>query len=531
AGVVSYDVSQLYGYVRGYVAGDVGEARAALEPLMLRFGFDGIERDGTLVFRMRDGLNPALVSEEMVAVDDEIEALFERTREADAVIAGRVRLRFVEADADFDIVAEEGLLPDEATHAVATSELAMALTKGEGRGITERWLAEARVARDAARFALPPSRLEVGAGDVVALPNAPGERRDLYRVDRVEQGPHQVIEAVRIEPSIYNQVDLQEVPASRRAVPGPVPVNAFFMDLPLILGTEAEAVPHVAASADPWPGSVAVYRSQSGEDFRLDTLVNGRAVIGVTQNPLFPACMGRPDRGDGLDVVLQSGALESVTDTALAAGANLMAIGDGTPGGWELFQVRDVELIAPQTYRLRHRLRGQAGTEALAAEFWPAGSYVVLMNGLPLQLDNTVTWRFVSQTLRVGPAAQPLDAAAYRQVTHTFEGLSLRPYAPVHVRADVDAGGVEVSWIRRTRVEGDAWDLADVPLGESRELYQVSVLFGGVVVREVQVAEPGWVYSAADMAADGVAGGFAVRVAQVSERFGPGPAGVVSVAA
>ncbi|NRB04167.1 MAG: glycoside hydrolase TIM-barrel-like domain-containing protein, partial [Rhodobacteraceae bacterium] len=231
AGVASYDVSALYGYVRGYVAGDVGEARAALEPLMLRFGFDGIERDGTLVFRMRDGLNPVEIDPAWVAVDADQEGLITRTKDAEAELAGRVRLRFVEADADFDVVVEEAILPDEATHAVATSELSMALTRGEGRGITERWLSEARVARDSVSFALPPSRVDVRAGDTIALPTEDGEVREIYRVDRVEQGPHQVIEAVRIAPSIYQQVDLQETLARKSVQPGPVPVSAFFMDL------------------------------------------------------------------------------------------------------------------------------------------------------------------------------------------------------------------------------------------------------------------------------------------------------------
>ena len=36
AGVTSFDVSRLYGTVRGYIVSDVSEARASLQPLMLR---------------------------------------------------------------------------------------------------------------------------------------------------------------------------------------------------------------------------------------------------------------------------------------------------------------------------------------------------------------------------------------------------------------------------------------------------------------------------------------------------------------
>ncbi len=105
-----------------------------------------------------------------------------------------------------------------------------------------------------------------------------------------------------------------------------------------------------------------------------------------------------------------------------------------------------------------------------------------------------------------------------------FQGVGLRPY-PVTALAAKGAPGsdVSVNWIRRTRVDGENWDVTDVPLGESSELYSVQVSRGGVLVREEQVGQPAWSYSAGDQAIDGVNGSFDVSVAQVSDRFGPGP--------
>jgi hypothetical protein len=68
-----------------------------------------------------------------------------------------------------------------------------------------------------------------------------------------------------------------------------------------------------------------------------------------------------------------------------------------------------------------------------------------------------------------------------------------------------------------------------VPLGEEREGYVVRVIAAGAIRREVQVTAPGWTYAAADRAADGVAGPFRVEVAQLSDRFGPGPFRAVEV--
>lgn len=69
-----------------------------------------------------------------------------------------------------------------------------------------------------------------------------------------------------------------------------------------------------------------------------------------------------------------------------------------------------------------------------------------------------------------------------------------------------------------------------MPLGEDAELYLGRVMQGSTVVREAQVTQPGWTYSAADQATDGLSAPFDVTVAQVSSRFGPGPAARVEVA-
>jgi hypothetical protein len=72
-------------------------------------------------------------------------------------------------------------------------------------------------------------------------------------------------------------------------------------------------------------------------------------------------------------------------------------------------------------------------------------------------------------------------------------------------------------------VDGDSWQGADVALGEASELYHLRVLAGGAVLRELWPREPAAAYSAAEQAADGAAGALIFEVAQVSDRFGPGP--------
>lgn len=186
AGLRDLDTSRTEGFLRGFLVDQVGAARATLQPLMLAYGLDAIERHGVLQFRARDGRADHVVDLDLVVRDPELGGVIEELRSSDLELAGRVRLRFLEADADYEAISEEAILPDEATHAVAASEMPLALTRSEGRQVVERWLSEARVSVDTLRLTLPPSRLDVGAGDVIALPKGGGWRAVPHRPDRAD---------------------------------------------------------------------------------------------------------------------------------------------------------------------------------------------------------------------------------------------------------------------------------------------------------------------------------------------------------
>ncbi|QDI75948.1 MULTISPECIES: baseplate multidomain protein megatron [Leisingera] len=523
AGLEDFDVSRLYGVVHGYVNPDVSDARAVLQPLMLRFGFDAVERGGTLQFRMRSGSGAEALALEHLAESGELEGTLELSRASEAELAGRVRLRFTEWGGDHAAGSVEAVLPDEATHSVSQTELPLALTGAEARQVAGRWLAEARISRDTLRFQLPPSMLHLGAGDVVSLPLEGGEQ--LYRIDRLEQAEAQLAEAVRIEPGTYDLAAVAEELPGVNAFAAPGPVLPLFLDLPLMRGDEVPHAPHLALTARAWPGSVAVYGSEADENYALEQVIAARQVIGVTETPLLAAGAGRWDLGADLQVKLISGSLESRTVEAVLNGANAAAIGDGTPGSWELFQFRAAELIAPQTYLLRGRLRGQQGTDAVMPEVWPAGSYVVLLDGTPVQLELAPEQRRRVRHYRIGPARRALEDPSYVHRQESFEGIGLRPYAPVHLRLSGALGeDIAAVWVRRTRIEGDSWELDEVPLGEETESYRIRVMRGTAVLREETVAAPGWAYPAAAQAADGVQAGDVLEVAQRSARYGAGPA-------
>ncbi len=531
AEVTDIDTSALFGVVRGYVVEDVSDARAALQPLMLRYGFDAIERDGALVFVMRQGGRATDLDPERFVETSELDGGLEQTRDSEVEMTGRVRVRFIETGADYEVAAEEAVLPSDATHSVTSNDLALSMTRGEGRHVAERWLSEARISRDSVRFGLPPSEMALGAGDVVRLPGDGDERDALYRIDSVEQSGFQLIDAVRIEPQVYLPSEGAEQLPSQSGFVAPVPVLPLFLDLPLMTGDEVEHAPHIACTATPWPGTVAVYSSGSDENYALGEILAARSVIGVTETPMNAAGAGRWDHGEPVQVRLLNGALEAKDALAVLNGVNLAAIGDGSSGAWELFQFTEAELIAPDTYRLSGRLRGQAGSDGAMPGIWPVGSWFVLMNGVPEQIDLTSAQRRLERHYRIGPAQRGYDDPSYVHRVETFDGNGLRPYAPCHLRVTGQPGDDrEISWIRRTRIDGDSWDMPEVPLGEESESYLVRVWNGDSLLREASVGQPAWTYSASMQAADGTATP-RITVAQVSARYGPGSFASVEIGA
>jgi hypothetical protein len=188
-----------------------------------------------------------------------------------------------------------------------------------------------------------------------------------------------------------------------------------------------------------------------------------------------------------------------------------------------VFQFAEAQLVGPDSYEVSRRLRGQGGTDPLIPAAWPAGSRFVVLNAALRQINLPAALRGIERHYRIGPAAIPFDDSSYVEEARAFAGVGLRPYAPVHLRAARTAhGDLRVTWIRRTRIDGDLWSDIEVPLGEASEVYLVRVRVDGAIRRQAQVPAPVWVYQMTEQAADAVSGPFQIEVAQMSDRFGPG---------
>lgn len=519
------DTSAAYGLLRGYLVNDVGTARQALQPLTTAYGLNIAEREGVLRFTLRSGVASTAIDRAGLVVSNDLQSGIEATRAGELETPGRVRLTYVEAEADYETRSAEAIFPDETSAAVSGTEMALQLTNPEARSIAERWLVESRVARDGLRLVLPRSKMAIGAGDLIKLDG------QSYRIDKVETGEQLLMEAVRVDHGAYLPADDIDDSVARAAVrSAAAEVFPLFMDLPLLTGSEDPVAPHVAATVAPWSGALAVWSSSSADGFALNRELDNPSVLGLTMTDLPSAPSGVWDRGPALRVKISSGTLSSASEDDVLNGGNVAAIGDGTAGNWEVIQFQDAVLVAPRTYDIRFRLRGQAGTDGVAPDHWPQGSYFVLLDAAVPQIDLPLSARGLTRNYRVGALERGYADSKVVSRSLAFDGIGLRPYSVAHLETAGHVGSViQLNWIRRTRIDGDTWQSVEVPLGEESELYEVTVTQGATVLRQDQITQPTWTYTPTMQAADGVSGPCILSVAQISTRFGPGPTVKVAV--
>jgi hypothetical protein len=303
---------------------------------------------------------------------------------------------------------------------------------------------------------------------------------------------------------------------------GATPVHAEFLDLPLLTGDEEPHAPHVAVAKSPWAGPVAVYSASNDFGYSLNRELLRPAIMGETLESLRSACPGLWMQG-WVRVRIDSGSLQSRGEIEVLNGANVAALRSGSAGDWEVIQFARADLVGAKEYRLSGLLRGQAGTDGAMPEAWPAGTQFILLDSAVVQLKMAASARGLDRHYRVGPAVRSYDDASYVHQVWAASGVGLRPYRPAHVAAVRRAdGGIELSWVRRTRIDGDNWEGTEVPLGEDRERYHVRVRAGGTILREFVSTTMGQVYSAAEQVADGATPTLVFEVAQLSDRFGAG---------
>ncbi|WP_338467039.1 phage tail protein [Novosphingobium sp. ZN18A2] len=235
-------------------------------------------------------------------------------------------------------------------------------------------------------------------------------------------------------------------------------------------GTGGGNAPSLFAAASAvsaaWRGA-ALFAQQSADSLvPLGSTGRQRAITGTALGALPASSPLLLDRSSRLVVRLSAVDLDlAPTDLAgLVRGGNRAMIGD------EIVQFARCEPLGDGCFALSGLLRGRGGTEWAIGNHQSGDPFVLLDNALvpldPAAVGEATVATILATGLGDGNPAQSAIRSA---------GATLRPLAPVHGKAaKAPDGSLHASWIRRAR---GAWgwpDYADLPLNETREIWDIA---------------------------------------------------------
>lgn len=506
----AFEVGNVRDEVAGYLIDRPMRTRDALEPLLAGLGLVAAERGGKVSVIGEQVPATELTADAMALPDEGASVSTERVLEARP---GEARVRFIDGNADYRTGAVtvrsggEGGGVDLDLPAICSEALA--------RAAAERALAVGGERVTAAMGPLDALRLE--PGDVVTIEERAGGWR-VMRVD-MDETPTVVMEPV---PGASG-ADEADGPAVGDA---PVMIGAPFfrvMELPPLIGDEADGRLIAIVAGEPWTG-MRVWGGATTEALTARGDVMQPATVGRLLEPLERGVRNRWDRRNTLLVRVEGRAPESRAEAAVFAGANAIAVETGV--GWEIVQYRTATTVGEDVWRLSGLLRGQQGTDDALSAGGEVGALVVLLNGAPTRIASASGERGLPLIWRAGPVGGPAGGSSVAETVYAATGLQARPWAPAHLRIMARAdGGRDVSWVARSRIDGDRWDGDTAPSDPLR--FRIRVVDGSTTVRSWEVSGTTGHYPATDLASDfpdGVDGvdGAAIGVSQWSDGYGWG---------
>jgi hypothetical protein len=323
-GIGGVSTAALIDAVDGYLIDRPMSPRAMIDPLALTYAFDAGETGGTLRFVRRGGAPIAELDEDALVLAENSPPL-QVTRTQETELPREVSIGYGDLDADYRRAAIMSRRLVGGSARVSHADVPVVTNDAAARRRADIWLQDLWAGRERASFALPPSALRLGVGDVIGLTG--NGRRQLFEIDEITDAQGRMVTARSIDPDIFEAA----LPKARRRrkprVPAPLgPVNALALDLPALDETEPPALAQLAVFAAPWPGAINVWSSADGSSFVRAATALTRATIGDTLTDLPAGPVSRWDRHNVLTVRLSGGSLTSLTDLLVLSGRNAAAV-------------------------------------------------------------------------------------------------------------------------------------------------------------------------------------------------------------
>ncbi len=477
SGVETVDVSDIRGVIEGYVIDRPMSTRAALSPLSMIYGFDMVERASGLAFRSQSGGAEINLTLHDISLADDSAAISRKKDDPEGRLLD-VRLHYIDGARDHQSASIFARELHAQTVQVLDVQVPIVMDTGFARVSAERLLSRSTTLDQSVEFMLSPARLDIEVGDRLSLPGQSG----VWQISRLEKsgssgGPSRVSALAAADVAEDNpRVALTTPTVFPPIIWAPKP-HVVVLDIPQIDSTSRSG-PLVGVALSPFAN--AVISAGGNSIVTTNPVLLGEIITGFNVGAINAKTVGRYDYAAEFEFSLGGIELASVSAQELLSGENRFAV--EIESAWEIIQIASLTLVGENRYAASVLLRGLFGTDVDMGEITAGARIVWLGQGfvnLPVSAD-------IGDSLSISAVAAGRESDP---VSMVYQARHLRPLSPVHARAVAVGSGLEVSWIRRSRIAGDSWSGLDIPLGEDIALFRVQAIKNGVVVETVETAQ------------------------------------------
>lgn len=242
------------------------------------------------------------------------------------------------------------------------------------------------------------------------------------------------------------------------------------------------------------------------------------ATMGVTATPLNSHYPALEDDLGYLDIILLNDAmfLDDLDGSPVAADAPIFWLAG------EFIRVGRIAALGNRQYRLSRFVRS-CHSSAVVSPAHAVGEPIVLIEASSARLLSEPYYT-IGQNIQV--EAEGLGDVVPVTGSAIVEGLAVKPLAPVHGKTVRNGdGSIDISWVRRSRLDIGWVDGVDQPLAEDREAYLVELVSNDIILREWTVERSGLFLPVSELTGMGLssAAQLTFRVRQIG-RFAQSPA-------
>jgi hypothetical protein len=489
----------------GYTVSGPQVGDSVLTPLVQAYRFGFSEDAGVITLVARGYEDEVTVSTNDLATHEFGKSTSRKVRFEDAdstSVPGEILVRFVSDENNLQQGSERAFRKTDRNPTII--DLPLTLSPAIAKGIAKVNLWSAQTERVPVTLNLPPSMIHVQETDIVKF-TLDGVEYSVY-VAQLTRGYNHLIEiqGVLTRKKSFLQTGEYSAPTT---VPGaeetvPEERSQWYLDAPAFTdGLTEQLGVYFVSESDPWAG----VRSFKGEVGGPSTTREG--YIGEVLAPLEPMSPYVWDEDSRLVVEMKNGTLSPCSEEECLSGTNRAAIRHPS-GDWEIIGYQNVTNSGypAGTYEISKLLRGLRGTEHLVSGHLAGEPFIKLSTdgsvGFHQCSISELNTNLVFKAVPFGSTVSEWDST-----TVQFAGKTKRPFSVVDLTYEWDSSdNLTVTWNRRSKKFSRLFSPAPLSADENPMQFLIEVKQGGPLatpVRSVVVNEEKFVYSAADMTADG----------------------------